>query len=344
MVSDSTYNRLVDDFNKLVREKNYLVDENARIVKAHNEKVEDFNKRNGELVDKFNELNTEYKKVQGWLRDAKSELIVLADKYKELLIKHNDLSSDYEDMKEKYESARTDLQNEKLRHASNIGNEKLDSNQKQNRLLTENAKLQEKLESKSALMIQKDRRIENVEKELEDTKQELSLVRVEKENQVALIENKLDQKQQLLESVRQSLADLRVEHEREKAERDIEINQKNNQLNEKESELRRKEEEIKNLRSQKGQSQEELLAEKLRSEKENLKLFATELKIGLEQIQSLSKYHERLFLARKNRNQANVDLHEENIARTEEEFRQTGISVVNIREISRKCEEIAKIN
>jgi len=124
----------------------------------------------------------------------------------------------------------------------------------------------------------------------------------------------------------------------------LKLIKKTSQLSEKENELRHKEEEIKKFRSQKGLSQEELLNEKLHSERQNLKLFANELKISLEQIHGLSKYHERLFVARKNHNQANIDVHEENIARTEEELHQTGISIVNIQEISRKCERIAELN
>jgi len=173
------------------------------------------------------------------------------------------------------------------------------------------------------------RRLENKEKEL-------SVVRKEKENQEIALLTKIDQKQQLLENVRQSLTDLRVENERKKAEKDIEINKKNSQL-------KQKEEEIKKLRNQKGLSQEELLNEKLNSEKNNLELLANELKINLEQINSLSKYHERLYTARKTHNQANIDIHEENISRFNQELTDQRISVVHIQEICRKCKRIAEL-
>jgi len=86
------------------------------------------------------------------------------------------------------------------------------------------------------------------------------------------------------------------------------------------------------------------LTEKLRSEKGNLDLFVSQLGINLEQIHSLSKYHEKLFIARKNQNRANIDAHEENIARTKQEFSDQGINIINIREICQKCERIAEFS
>lgn len=228
------------------------------------------------------------------------------------------------------------MQNEKLRNANEIGNEKLKQKTTDSALENKIARLEEKLESKSSQLI-------GVARQLEDSKSEFNLVRIENNNAIARIENKLDQKQQLLETVRQSLANLQVDHEREKAEKDIEINAKESELREKENELRRKEEEIKNSQNQAGKSHEELLTEKLRSEKGNLELLANELKINLEQIHGLVKYHERLFQAQRNYNQANIDTHEENITRIKQEFQDLGISMVNIQEISRKCERIAEL-
>ena len=152
------------------------------------------------------------------------------------------------------------------------------------------------------------------------------------------------EQQQQLETVRQSLGELEIKHERDKAEKDIEINQKNSQLREKDTELHRREEEINNLRNQKGLSHEELLTEKLTSKKRNLELFATELKIDLEQIHSLSKYHERLLVAQKDHNQANIDIHEANISRVKQELTDQEISVVHIQEICRKCKRIAELH
>jgi len=219
--------------NALYEELSDIFDE-LKSCNCRNNIAKEFNDLNGNSTEKYNKLVNEYNELLGkhnknvkdyndLLRDNKT----LKDKSYELLNKYNDLNSDNEELKEKYEDTRTELQNERIRRANEVGNEKLESNQKQNKLLTENAKLQEKLESKSALVMQKNKEIGDKNKELEDTKNELRLVRAEKENQVALIENKLDQKQQLLEVIRQSMADLRVDHEKDKAEKDIEINKKN---------------------------------------------------------------------------------------------------------------------
>jgi len=130
---------------------------------------------------------------------------------------------------------------------------------------------------------------------------------------------------------------LRIENERE-------LTQKNNQLNEKESELKLKEEEIQRLRSQKELSKEELLIEKLRSEKENLELFATELKIELEKVQNLTEYHKQLFQAQKVCSQTNITTSENNIARTKRDLQNSGVGIISIQEVCRKCERIAQLN
>jgi len=98
------------------------------------------------------------------------------------------------------------------------------------------------------------------------------------------------------------------------------------------------------LQNQKSLTQEELLTEKLRFEKGNLDLFSSQLRVNPEQINSLSKYHEKLFIARKTRDQVNIDLHDASIALTKREFTEQGISMINIQEILRKCEKIAELS
>ena len=152
------------------------------------------------------------------------------------------------------------------------------------------------------------------------------------ENQVARIENKLDDRNRTIQSLTNQLADLRVES-----------GEKDSKLREKEGELERKDEEIKHSQSQAGLSKEELLKEKLRSEKVNLELFVSQLEVSLEQINSLSKYHEKLFQARKERNQVNSEVHEENIERVKQELLEKKVNIINIQEICRKCEKIAEL-
>lgn len=48
-------------------------------------------------------------------------------------------------------------------------------------------------------------------------------------------------------------------------------------------------------------------------------------------------------MAQKNHNQANIDIHEENISKVKQELADQKISVVHIQEICRKCEVIAKL-
>jgi len=254
--------------------------------------------------------------------------------------KFNDKNKDCEDYKEKYENALKEidrLKNEKINENRRHNDAILSKERENSTIRVEKTREEEQKNAANNQVIDLSRRLENKE-------EELSVARREKENQEITLLTKIDQKQQLLENVRQSLADLRVENEREKAEKDIEINEKNSQLKEKETELKRKEEEIKNLRSQKGLSQEELLNEKLNSEKSNLELLANELRVNLEQINSLTKYHERLLVAQKGHNQANIDIHEANISRVKQELTDQEISVVHIQEICRKCKRIAELH
>jgi len=100
-----------------------------------------------------------------------------------------------------------------------------------------------------------------------------------------------------------------------------------------------------NLWERTEKSQRKLSNERLNSEEDNLGLFAAELGIDLEQIHSLSKYYERLFYARKKRNQANIETHESNIAKAKQDLSQKNkISIVNILEICRKCQRMAELS
>jgi len=114
--------------------------------------------------------------------------------------------------------------------------------------------------------------------------------------------------------------------------------------NNKDNELKEKNKEIELLKSRAGLSREELLTEKLSSEKKDLDLFASRAKVSLEQAHSLSKYHERLYTAHKNFNQANIDVHEANIARIKQEFSEQEINIIDIQEICQKCKKIAELN
>jgi len=326
-------NDLVKDYNNLNGNSNdkysKLVNEYNELLGKHKENIKDYNNLVNNSRETRQGLTNDYNELVGKFNNLK-------EKHDRLDSEGDDLRDDRDNWKSKYEEKSEELQNEKLRNANEIGNEKLKQKTTDSALENKIARLEEKLESKSSQLI-------GVARQLEDSKSEFNLVRIENNNAIARIENKLDQKQQLLETVRQSLANLQVDHEREKAEKDIEINAKESELREKENELRRKEEEIKNSQNQAGKSHEELLTEKLRSEKGNLELLANELKINLEQIHGLVKYHERLFQAQRNYNQANIDTHEENITRIKQEFQDLGISMVNIQEISRKCERIAEL-
>ena len=115
----------------------------------------------------------------------------------------------------------------------------------------------------------------------------------------------------------------------------MESSEKDSKLREKESELERKNEEVKLSQNQAGLSKEELLKEKLCSEKVNLEFFVSQLEVSLELINSLSRHYERLFQARKERNQVNVDVNEENIERVKQELLERRINIINIQEICR---------
>jgi hypothetical protein len=212
-----------------------------------------------------------------------------------------------------------ELSNERLRNASVMASEKLDRQNTESTLRNEKAVVEEKFENAKTEKV-------GLLRQIEDVKNELSLVRVEKDNQLALVK-----------VVEKEMADLRVEREKEKAERDTEINKK-------EEELRRKEEEINDLRNQKEFSEEELLNEKLRSEERKLELFAAELKVDSEKKDSLIKDYEQLIQAQKTRNRTNANTYKSNVDRTKRDLQSKGISIVNVQEICSKCERMAELN
>jgi len=107
--------------------------------------------------------------------------------------------------------------------------------------------------------------------------------------------------------------------------------------------LKRKEEEVKKTQRKMGQTREELLSERSRLKEEKLKAFATPLGVSLSQINNLRRYYERLTEARKNYNQANIETHEDNIARIEEELSQNKVNIDNIQKVCRQCEKLAKM-
>lgn len=284
------------------------------LLEKDRKNVEDYNN----LKDEYNGLVNKYNNL---IKDSARDYEVLKDKYNKLVDEYNDKNTDYHDMKEKYDDTKEELHNEKLKHANESGNEKLKHAGEKSRIQLENARLQEKLESKSSELIR-------TYKQLEDTKKELNSARIEGENKIMRLENKLDEKNvihnQKIENLNSQLTTLRLESGK-------------------------KDEEIRNLKNQAKssdkraeKSQEELLTEKIHSKKRGLELFATELKIDLEKIHGLSRYHERLFRARKSFNQANVETHEDNIEKIKKELRGKGISVVNIQELCEKCEKVAE--
>jgi hypothetical protein len=268
-----------------------------------NNKIEDYNK----LVAKYNNLSKENGKNVNDYNELLGKKKVLEEKYNKLVDDYNDKNSDYHDMKEKFDDTNEKLHSEKLKHANESGNEKLKHSGEKSQLQIQNTRLQEKLEATNSEKLDLRRRLTDKESE----------------NDRLLI--KLDDKNN-------QLTVLRIESGK------------------KDSDLERKSEEIRNLKNQAKSSdkraektQEELLTEKIRSEKSNLELFATELRVGLEQTNGLIRYHERLFRARKDYNQVNVETHENNITRIKEELQNAEISIVNIQEICRKCEKIAEL-
>lgn len=108
--------------------------------------------------------------------------------------------------------------------------------------------------------------------------------------------------------------------------------------------MKRKEQEIKCLQSKRFEKREELLIERLSSEKDNLEVLASGLTIDLKEIHILTKHYQRLLFARKECNRTAVEDSEEKIAETKQALLNSQISIENIRKISRECEKLAMLS
>ncbi|CAG8788377.1 19179_t:CDS:2, partial [Racocetra persica] len=308
---ETRYNNLVDRFNELSR-SSVNKDGAERIL---NNSKENYNKLWNEYsknIDDYNKLlkNTvskeAFERLETEYKKNISDYNKLVGEHRELAEKCRNLIErlgEYEEYREKYENIRDGRENERVDNART------------------RATLEERLESSNARIVDLTRRLEN------------------SENQLTRLEIRSDEKSVAIQNLNSQLANLRLES-----------GEKDSRLREKDSELARKNDEIERLKNQAKSSdkraektQEELLTEKIRSKKRNLELFATELRVGLEQINGLTRYHERLFRARKNYNQANIETHENNIMRIKEELQNADISIVNIQELCEKCERIAEL-
>jgi len=254
----------------------------------------------------------------------------LKEKYDKLERDRNDLIIDRDNWRKKYDELKDQLNNEKIKSANEIANEKLSRQNTESTLRNEKKSVEDKLENFKTEKV-------DFLKQIEDGKKELSLVRVEKDNKLALVEEKLTQKDDKLKEMEKAMEVLRADNEKL-------VNKKENSLREASGELKRKDQEIKDLQSERFQTQEELLIERLNSEKDNLEVFASELKIDLEEVHGLTKYYQRLLFARKERNRTIIEDSEGKIAKTKQVLLDSEISIENVRKISRECERLAKLS
>lgn len=318
-------NKALDKINNLIRKMNnddfslyetkgpFIKEEDIR---THLDNMESYYKARTTWVCEYTYKSVRKNALYDSLSDIFDELnscncrSELENKCEELEDRLNDLRDDFRRKEEELGRERNERDNERTRH----NNEKLQWTRTEGEIKASKARVEERLESSSSQVIELRKRLAN------------------SENQIARIEDKLDEKNRMIQELNNQLADLRVES-----------SEKGSKIREQDSELRRREEEIKNSQDQAGQTREELLNEKLRSEKVNLELFATQLEVNLEQIHSLNKYQDRLFKARKSRNQANIATHEDNIEKIKQELLEKKINIVNIQEICRKCERMAEL-
>jgi chromosome segregation ATPase len=231
----------------------------------------------------------------------------------------NDLRTDRDNWRRKYDELKDQLNTERTNNINTRANERLEEQRTRSALESEKTLLERDLTNAK-------NEITSLKNLIEEGKTELGLVRTEK-----------SQKEEEIKRIEEELSNLKIENERD-------LTQKINQLTEKESKLRQKDEEIQRLRSQRELSQEELLIEKLRSEKANLESFATELKIDLEKTQSLIDDHKQLFQAQKTDNQTNISTCENSIVRIKRDLQNSGVGIISIQEVCRKCEKIAELN
>lgn len=168
-------------------------------------------------------------------------------------------------------------------------------------------------------------RVQVINEQLDWTKGRLE----SSDGRIAVFENKLDQKQQEAEELRQSLATLRITYQTEVQSKDIEIKKQKDEIN--------------SLKEKAGQAQEKFSNEREHSKEGKLEEIALQFGVGLQQLDSLRKYYERLIVSRKNYNQTNIATHESNIMTIKQEMLNAGISIANIQKICRKCEKLAEV-
>ncbi|CAG8499557.1 2684_t:CDS:10, partial [Racocetra persica] len=253
----------------------------------------------------------------------------MRDKYNALERERNDLRTDRDNWRKKHDELKDKLNDEKLKNANEMASEKLSRQSTESTLRNEKKLVEEKLETFKTEKV-------GLLKQIEDGKQELGLVRVEKDKQLALIENKLTQKDDKLKELEKAMDALRVGSEKV-------ISQKENSLKETSGELKRKEQKIKELQNERFRTQEELLIEKLNSEKSDLEVVASELGINLEDVHNLIMNYKRLLFARKERKRDIVEDSEGKIAKTKQTLLGSEVSIENIRKISRECERLANL-
>lgn len=317
-VSMEKYNGLVREFNGLSK-GSVNKDGYNKLWGEYSKNVDDYNRLSRNTVSKeaFNELKNK------WEKDV-DDYNALREKYNNLINKFNNLTEnsvkDYNNLKDKYNKL-VDEYNDKNSDYHDM-KEKYDD--------TKEELHNEKLGHANKMGDEKLRHLgEKSQLQIQNTKlqERLEATNSEKIDLRKRLKDKEDENSRLL----------------------IKLDDKNNQLTVLRLESGKKDEEIRGLKNQAKssdkraeKSQEELLNEKIRSEKGSLELFANELRVGLEQTNNLTRYHERLFKARKSHNQANIETHENNITGIKEELQNAGISIVNIQEICRKCERIAE--
>lgn len=292
--------------------------------------------RDDRLSKEHSKLEAKYNNLQNEKDNLKKELGEWRDKFYIKDGKCDEYKKKYENAVKEIDKLKKELNDEKIRYVNKMSDEKSKSKDEKSALEKKITKLEEKLESSNSQNIELKKDNTNLEKKLENAKEELKLVRAENEKKAGALEIKLDEKSVKIQELNNQLADSKVESNNKETKLQTKIKEQGN-------ELKQKDQEIERLKKREGMSREELLNEKLGSERGSLERFATELKISLEKIHSLSKYHERLFAARKSHNQTNIDAHEENIARTKQELSEKEVSIVNIQEICQKCEKIAEL-
>ncbi|CAI2167661.1 18434_t:CDS:10 [Funneliformis geosporum] len=146
-----------------------------------------------------------------------------------------------------------------------------------------------------------------------------------KEKEVVRIENKLDEKQQKTDNLLNRLAELKLES------------------SEKVSELKRKDDEIKALKRNLGDSQKDFLNEKLKSKREKLETFATEIGIELQKTQNLRKRYRELISSQEENRGNDIGIAKENIEATREGLLERGINNSKIRKLCKKCKKTAQL-